>query len=72
MQFCTEMLHHLEGDGFAEKFVCSDEATFHLHGKGNRHHVRMWRPENLYYAIEYIRNSPKMNVACAISIRKMY
>ena len=66
------MLHHLEGDGFAEKFICSDEATFHLRGKVNRHHVRMWRSENPYSTVEHIGNFPKMNVVCAISIRKVY
>lgn len=72
LRFCTEMLHHFEGDSFAEKFIFSDEATFRLHGKVNRRRVRTWRTENPHSAIENIRNSPEMNVFHVISIKKVY
>jgi hypothetical protein len=41
LQFCTDMLHHLEEYGFAENLIFSDKATFHLYGKVNRHNVRI-------------------------------
>jgi hypothetical protein len=41
LQFCTDMLHHLEEYGFAEKLIFSDEATFHLYGKVNTQCVHM-------------------------------
>ena len=45
----------------------SDETTFHTNGKVNRHNVRIWGEENLHATIEHERNSPNVNVFCAIS-----
>ena len=72
LQFCTEMQQHLEEDGFAKKLIFSDEAAFHLHGKVNRHNVRLWGTENPHAATEHIRGSPKLNVFSVISIKKVY
>jgi hypothetical protein len=72
LQFCTDMLQHLEKYGFSEKLIFSDEATFHLHGKVNRHNVRIWGTENPHSTIGHIRNSPKLNVFCAMSKEKVY
>jgi hypothetical protein len=52
----------LEEDGFAEKLVFSDEATFHVRGKENRHSVRIWVTENPHATVEHVRDSPKVNV----------
>ena len=54
LQFCTEMQHHLEEDCFPGNLIFSDEATFHLHGKVNRHNVRIWGTEKPHVAIEHI------------------
>ena len=62
----------LEDDGFAEKLVFSDEATFHVCGKVNRHNVRIWGTENPHAAMEHVRDSPKVNVFCVISSCKVY
>ena len=40
--FCVDFQQWLEEDGFAEKLVFTDEATFHVCGKVNRHNVRIW------------------------------
>ena len=40
--FCMDFQQRLEEGGFAEKLVFSDEATFHVCGKVNRHKVRIW------------------------------
>ena len=45
----------------------SDEATFHTNGKVNRHIVRIWGKENSHATNEHERDSPKVNVFCAIS-----
>ena len=38
--------------GFAEKLVLSDEATFQVCGKVNRHNIRIWGTENPHAMIE--------------------
>jgi hypothetical protein len=62
----------LEKYGFAEKLIFSDEATFHLYGKVNRQCAHIWGTENPNATIEHIRNSPKLNVFCAMSKEKVY
>jgi len=39
----------------------SDEVTFHLSGKVNRHNVRIWGTENPHEIVEHVRDSPKLN-----------
>jgi hypothetical protein len=39
----------------------TDEATFHLSGKGNRHKVRIWGTENPREIEEHVRDAPKLN-----------
>jgi hypothetical protein len=59
-------------DDFLRHLVLSDEATFHLRGKVNRHNVRIWGMENPHATVQHKRDSPKVNVFCAISSRKVY
>ena len=40
--FCTQMQAILEEDEFDDRLVFSDEATFHLTGKVNKHNTRIW------------------------------
>ena len=65
-QFCVDMQKKLE-DEFNKRLAFSDEATFHTNGKVNRHNVRIWGEENPHANIEHERDSPKVNVFCAIS-----
>jgi hypothetical protein len=45
--FCTDMLNCLKQDNlFLDKIVLSDEATFHLSGKVNRHNLIIWGSQN--------------------------
>ena len=39
--FCVNFQEKLQEDGFAEKVIFSDEATFDIPGKTNRHSVRV-------------------------------
>ncbi|PSN35722.1 hypothetical protein C0J52_26813, partial [Blattella germanica] len=57
---------------FAERIVFSDEATFHVSGKVNKHNVRIWGLQNPHKHIEHVRDSPKVNVFCAISHSSVY
>jgi hypothetical protein len=52
----------MEEDGYVERLIFSDEATFHVSGKVSRHNVRIWGTE---------RDSPKVNVHCAVSREKV-
>jgi hypothetical protein len=42
---CEEMQLKMEEGGFAERLIFSDEATFHISGKVNRHNVHIWGTE---------------------------
>ena len=66
-QCCVDMQEKPEEDEFNERLVFSDEVTFHTNGKANRHNVRIWGEENPHATIEHQRDSPKVNVFCAIS-----
>jgi len=70
--FCVDFQQWLEEDGFTEKLVFSDEATFHVCGKVNLHNIHIWGTENPHAMMEHIRDSPKVNVFCAISSCKVY
>jgi hypothetical protein len=54
------------------KILFSDEATFHVHGKPNRHNVRVWGTQQPRKVIEHERDSSKVNVFCAMSKTKTY
>ena len=41
-------------------------------GKVKRHNVRIWGTENPHATIEYVRDSPEVNVFCAVSSCKVY
>jgi hypothetical protein len=66
------MLQNVEDDKFLPRVIFSDEATFHLSGKVNRHNVRIWGLQNPHTTLEHERDSPKDNVFCAISQTKVY
>ncbi|KAJ4429745.1 hypothetical protein ANN_21949 [Periplaneta americana] len=49
-----------------------DEATFHTSGKINKHNCHVWGTQKPHRIIEHERDSPKVNVFCALSQRKLY
>jgi len=67
LRFCLDFQQRLREDGFAEKLVFSDETTFHVCSKINRHNVRIWGTENSHATTQYVCDSPKVNVFCAVS-----
>ena len=71
-QFCVDMQEKLEEDDFNERLVFNDEATFHTNGKVNRHNARIWAKENPYATIVHEKDSPKVNVFCAVSKNHVY
>jgi len=58
--------------GWSERVIFSDEATFFLYGKVKRHNTRTWGSQNPHALIEMERDSPKVNVFCAISRRRVF
>ena len=46
--------------------------TFHLSGKVNHHSVCIWGRRYQREAVEHQRDSPKVNVFCALSQDKVY
>ncbi|CAM1310188.1 Uncharacterised protein g5380 [Pycnogonum litorale] len=70
--FCEDMQEKLEDDDFENRFIFSDEATFHTNGKVNKQNVRIWGEENPHATIEHQRDSPKVNVFCAISKNRVH
>ena len=59
-------------DDLLAEIIFSDEATSHLRGKVNRYNVRIWGSENLHANLEVERDSPKLNVFCAVSKQSVY
>jgi hypothetical protein len=62
----------MEDGTFLPRLIFSDEATFNLSGKVNRHNVRIWGLQNPQEALEHERDSPKVNVFCALQQTKVY
>ena len=52
---------------FFKSFVFIDKATYQTNGKVNRQNVCIWSEKNLHATIERERDSPKLDVFCAIS-----
>jgi hypothetical protein len=66
--FALEILSQLDDDdAFMKHIVFSDDATFHMSGKVNRHNCRIWGSENPCEVMEHERNTPKLNVWCALT-----
>ncbi|GFT62607.1 RNA-dependent RNA polymerase 1 [Nephila pilipes] len=68
----TFMLESIKNETMADNLIFSDELTLHISGKDNRCNSRIWGMEKPSTAIEYGRDSAKVNVFCAISSRKLY
>ena len=66
------LLENMEDDTFLPRLIFSDEATFHLSCKVSRHNVRIWGLENPHEIVQHERDSPKINVFSAVSVRKIY
>ena len=54
------------------RLIFGDESTFHLSGKVNKHDVSIWGTENPRELVQYVLDSPKVNVFCAVSCTKVY
>ncbi|PNF31024.1 hypothetical protein B7P43_G18027 [Cryptotermes secundus] len=72
-EFCMQMFHRIQDDEkFLDSIIFSDESMFHVSGKVNTHNCRIWGSENPRVSLENVRDSPKMNVFCALSKERVY
>jgi hypothetical protein len=61
----------MEEGGFVQR-LSSNETTFHIIGKVNRHKLRIWGTEQPYSQLEHQRDSPNVNDFCAVSSEKVH
>jgi len=59
---CIKMQDAMTEEDFLYRFVFSDELTFHISGKVNRHNVRIWGTENPLEIVQHEGASPKISV----------
>ena len=65
--FAEEILQRIDDDnGYLNSVCFSDEATFHVSGKVNKHNIRIWGSQNPCEVLERERDSPKINVWCGL------
>lgn len=70
VECCELLLYHINGDPtFLDNLWWSDECTFHVSGKVNKQNCRIWGNEMPHDRREVERDSPKVNVWCALSQR---
>jgi hypothetical protein len=67
-KFCEKMQLKMEEDGFMERLIFSDEATFHISGKVNRSNIRIWGTEHPHAMIEHQRDSEKVTGMITFSL----
>lgn len=53
--FCIAMQEKLEDNGFDDRLVFSDEATFYLNGKVNKHSTRIWGTECDFFLWGFVK-----------------
>lgn len=72
IEFDGDMLQMMENSAFLPRLISSNEPTFHLGEKLNRHNVRICGLENPRTPSQNERDSAELNVFCALSQAKVY
>jgi hypothetical protein len=71
--FRENFVSQLQEDETLDSYlVLSEEATFRLCGIVNRQNMYVWGNENPHASVEFMHNSPNMNVFCALFKDKVY
>ncbi|GBM23516.1 hypothetical protein AVEN_153089-1 [Araneus ventricosus] len=66
--FAVEIVYRIENEhDFLNRIIFSDEATFCVRNKVNKHNCRIWGSENPHVLQGVERNSSNINVWCALS-----
>ena len=67
LTFAASVLDKIdENNSYLDHICFSDESTFHISGKVNRHNCRIWGSENPSVVFQHERDSPKVNVWCGL------
>lgn len=69
---CAYLIDQIQSANLLDNILFSDEATFHMCGKNNRHNCRIWGNEKPKKFITWQRDSPKVNVWLGITKLKAY
>jgi hypothetical protein len=73
MDGCNALIQNIDNDNrFLENIIFSDEATFHISGRVNRHNCRIWGDENPHELYEHERDSSKVSVWCGMAKDQIY
>ena len=73
MDGCNALIWNIDNDNrFLTNIIFSDEATFHISGRVNRHNCRIWGDENPCELYEHERDSPKVSVWCGLAANQIY
>ena len=73
MDGCNALIQNIDNDNrFLENIIFSDEATFHISGRVNRHNCRIWGDENPHELYEHERDSSKVSVWCGMAKNQIY
>jgi hypothetical protein len=66
--FSVDILNQTDKDEqFLHRVMFSDEATFRVSGHVHQNNVRIWANELPHEFVEHERDSPKVNLWCALS-----
>jgi hypothetical protein len=72
LQFAARMCAYiLQHDNFLSRIVFTDEAKFDISGRVNRHNCAIWVSEPPREQLEHVRDSPKVNVRCALTYERV-
>jgi hypothetical protein len=64
-----QMFHQIQDDErFLDSVIFSDESTFHVSGTT----AGSWAAKTRGVSLDHVRDSPKVNVFCALSKERMY
>ena len=67
LTFAASVLDKIdENNSYLDHIRFSEESTFHISGKVNRHNFRIWGSENPSVVFQHERDSPKDNVWCGL------
>ncbi|PSN58023.1 hypothetical protein C0J52_02021 [Blattella germanica] len=69
---CHDLLQAVANEDLMNNILFSDEATFHICGRVNRHNCRIWADEQPNATYEWQRDTPKINVWLGVSATKLY
>jgi hypothetical protein len=66
--FAFDILNEIDNDKqFLHRVMFNYEATFHVSGRVHWHNIRLWANERPHDFVEHERDSPKVNVWCAVT-----